>query len=285
MYRPLINDAGLETEKNAVIEEYRIRKNEVDYYIYDKVLEMLSGSRIRVESIKKITVDGLVEFHKKHYDPRTFSILCNCDVSALKKVKANVMGAFKEPFSKMAMEVGRAKVDLIAPLVSRRRKDNYSISFLFPTDMHRHNTKCVYLMFLSSHLREVLMETLRYKLGLIYNLNISTIDAGHRAGFYITMKSDSGSFAKIREILKEKLSNLKENGIEELEGVKQAFINRYKYSMLSEEFKTTVYLNRILSGVPKELDVTGIIKGITHMDVVKFCREMFKEESMSIIKA
>ena len=227
---PKIDKIEFEKEKNVIIEEIKMYKDNPLYYVNDKIKEFLYkkpfGMSIagKEEIIKKLTREEVIELFKKNYtaDSMILTAVGKVDFDEICKKVETIF-----PSTKRSL-IEHNPVKITAEEIEKRKgidQAHFVFGFHSPSliekEKHAYEIAGVYLF---GGMSSVLFEEIREKRGLAYAVK-GSFDLGKKFGYgtiYVgTMKE---KVKEVKEIILTEIKNLKDLKQKDFEECKEQLI-------------------------------------------------------------
>jgi len=233
-------------EKNSVVEELNAIINDTDYKLESFIDKTLYRSHtrnysqeLRLANVKTTKSKDILDFFKKYYKPENMVISFFGDVDQ-KKTVSFFTDIFKSynmldtiPIKNLYADENKINIrnsKKIFHLKEKKQTCNLKIIFNIPYVFFDDEYYCIFsiLNMLTYDLSSILLNRLRNKEGLIYDLN-GQMDLDENTSnlsfVYFETSVESDKITRVIEIILEELRNLKAGKIDE------AIIKRYKESL------------------------------------------------------
>lgn len=233
-------------EKNSVVEELNAIINDADYKFESFVDKTLYRSHtrnytqeLRLANVKTTKPKDILDFFKKYYKPENMVISFFGDVDQKKTVSffTDIFKSYnmldKRPIKNLYADENKINIrntKKIFYLKEKKQTCNLKIIFNIPYVFFDDEYYCIFsiLNILTYDLSSILLNRLRNKEGLIYDLN-GQMDLDENTSnlsfVYFETSVESDKITRVIEIILEELRNLKAGKIDE------AIIKRYKESL------------------------------------------------------
>lgn len=291
---PEIATSELELEKNVIVEEINMRRdNYLEYY--NKAVEtILPTSNVyakHVEGTPKLVLNlnkhYLLEYYKKQYDK--YNVVANCPIK-LKKEVENYMRLKFGPSKNIPKD--NIQCDYHSKLtVAYCHKQQYTHVISFPSFARNEQKKnCILnfirFAFINGSFKSKFMNVLRTKMGLVYSVSSMNDTYLHLGLFAIELSTTANKVKAILEISLKLLERLKQDGLSEkdLRFFKKAYKSSKQLVFSDEQFRTGWHCENIFYGsVISEKKYAKMITDITNDDIKKVAKEVFDMNRVGIL--
>lgn len=293
---PHISNKAFENEKNVIVEEINMRKdNYLDFYnsSIDTIMPSSNPYSNHVEGTADIVVSltkkDLLNYAKRTY--KDYTIVCNVVMQTKSEVESYLLTKFG-PNTAQARYPRHPKIKFHQKAIMMfKDKEQYTHTFTFPAYRKAYIKENAILnfirfAFINGNFRSKLMYTLRNKLGLIYGVSSSNNAYRHLGIFSIELSTSQDKLYTIVKKVKEILIEIKTNGLSasELKYYKKAFLNNKKLAFADESTRTAWHAENIFYGIDvTENQYKKIIHDITNIDIINTAKHIFDFKKMGFL--
>ena len=297
LIKSLFDNQSIETEKGTILSELRSKISNPKEYIADVqrrlVLQGTPAARSTLgdeTSINSITKNELTNFYKTFINSGRVSFVVSGDItieSLEEKLNSIDLWAGEKFVEGEKLPIIREK---IVEVEFYKQIDHLQVGLVCRTDVEDYREYCA-LRVLNSILAggrgSRLMTKLRYENGLIYAISSSIFNTIDWGILKINLSCDSGKLEKVKKIIFEEFSKLKQNNISytELESAKSRISKgSIRYFQTSESWVTFHENDALFS--PSNFntieDYTGMINKLILEDIKKVIDKYLFEDNFYI---
>lgn len=281
---PTFPESEIEKEKGVVLEEINMYNDQPQYVVYGKFLSLMYGNQPvgrmvsgTPESVKSLTRDDLVKYHKLQYVPNRTIISIAGDVDN-KKIISLVKKYFQVGFGGPGKEKTKIKkhVSKNRTIHTHRVTDQTHLILGFPGVSVFNSDAHVYHMFariLAGGFSSRLFRLLREELGVAYYVHAGSENSLNHGTFMISAGVTTDKTYFVIQKINEVLCDIAKNGVpdEELSLAKNSLIGAI-YLGLETSDAYSVYFgeSELMKGqVEKPQEYEAKIRSVTSKDIQK----------------
>jgi predicted Zn-dependent peptidase len=294
----LFDNKTIENERKAILSEIGNKKsnptsNVWDIYkkvfFQDTILEypILGTSELVSETTKEELVDEYIRLIKE--GKPTLIVSGDIDIDLLKDKFDNIFSGTKDIFSSL--------IEKSLPIVKNKRieiekytSDQIHMILGFRTSIHSNADNILGLllsMLLAKGRTSILVSELRYKNGLVYNLNGSSNYLADYSTWLINTSANQKNVQKVIDIIFLEINKIKNKGITEdqLNFVRSKIIKSLKFSLQTSESLVNYNIFEVMMNQnnPDTLnDFVDNIEKVTIEDILKCAQKIFNKDNFFI---
>lgn len=299
---PCLSDEDIRREKEVVVQEHRLRRDQDDSAYYERVTRLLLGAKnpySRPVSASRATIDHIPAsrvraFYKKHYNADNIVYFVNCPRGSRRRAAAlmsRVMGTQR----RLDWTSKYRRVEAYETFNARRyvvSDDNLSqttVSLAFKTFPAADAANITVVDFATfvlcrSDLSSLLLRKLRTELGLVYSVSCEHRVMRHLGHVVISASSSVAGAAKA--IVDESLRVLVDFALtrEQFAKFHRAYVNRLKLDETQVEGSTWHAAMSAFWGVPKRWrDRVAMAAAITEDRVRDVSRMCLRRDNIAVV--